>query len=47
MKKLLISEYQNIYSGMEMVSLPTFSRIVDIVLNPYENSFRIIYEVDN
>ncbi len=47
MKKLLISEYQNIYSGLEMVSLPSFSRIVDIVLNPYENSFRVIYEVDN
>ncbi len=47
MRKLLISEYQNIYSGLEMVSLPSFSRIVDIVLNPYENSFRVIYEVDN
>lgn len=47
MRKLLVSEYQNIYSGLEMVSLPSFSRIVDIVLNPYENSFRIIYEIDN
>lgn len=47
MRKLLVSEYQNIYSGLEMVSLPSFSRVVDIVLNPYENSFRIIYEVDN
>ncbi len=47
MKKIIKTELQNIYSGLEMVSLPSFSRIVDIALNPYENNFRVIYEVDN
>lgn len=47
MKRIFITELKNIYSGLEMVSLPSFSRIVDIVLNPYENTFRVIYEVDN
>ena len=47
MKKILTTDLYYIFNGEVVVSLPSFSKILDIIVDPYNLSFRVIYEIDN
>ena len=47
MKKILTTDLYYIFDGDVVVSLPSFSKILDIIVDPYNLSFRVIYEIDN
>lgn len=47
MKKILTTDLYYIFDGDVVVSLPSFSKILDIIVDPYNLNFRVIYEVNN
>lgn len=47
MKKILTTDLYYIFDGDVVVSLPSFSKVLDIIVDPYNLSFRVIYEVNN
>ena len=47
MRKILITDLYYIFDGDVVVPLPSFSKVLDIIVNPYNLSFRVIYEVNN
>lgn len=47
MKKILTTDLYYIFDSEVVVTLPSFSKILDIIVDPYNLNFRVIYEVNN